>query len=114
MGGRYKDVRKEIEEVIIKFMIIMPKISIQLKHDSIVYVGVHTPSNYEGEAEEKLQASSPSHIIMGTESMQVDSTHITIDMKENIFVGFGANIVGNIHIITSYSSSDEDEEEKKK
>ena len=48
---------------------------------------------------------------MGTESMQVDSTHITMDTKENLFVAYGKNCVGNI---TSYTSSDDEEEEKKR
>ena len=48
---------------------------------------------------------------MGTKSMQLDSTHIILDAKKNIFATFGHSIVGNI---TTYTNSDDDEEEKKK
>ena len=48
---------------------------------------------------------------MGTEFMQVDSTHITVDTKENPFMTYGENIFGNI---IAYTSSDDEEEEKKK
>ena len=43
--------------------------------------------------------------------MQVDSTHIIVDEKQNPFVGYRSPIVGN-HI--DYSSSDEDTKEEKK
>ena len=40
--------------------------------------------------------------------------HITIDAKENHFLGYRTNIVGNINNIATYTSSNEDEEEEKK
>ena len=46
--------------------------------------------------------------------MQVDSMNITMDAKENSFVGYGENIIGNISNIITYTSFDEEEEEKKK
>lgn len=48
---------------------------------------------------------------MGTESMQVDNTHIKMDTKENPFVGYRISIVGNI---TTQSSSNDEEEAKEK
>ena len=48
---------------------------------------------------------------MDTILMQVDSTHITINTKENPFTAYGKTIVGNI---TTYNNSDEEEEEEKK
>ena len=69
---------------------------------SPIYVQGSTPSNDEEDVEETQQAPSPPHIVMGIESMQVDSTHITIDEKENHFAGYGSSIVGNIIVYTSY------------
>ena len=66
-----------------------------------------TPSSDEEEVEETQHAPSSTYIVMGTESMQIDSTHIFVDTKENPFATFKTTIVGNI---TAYSSLDEEEE----
>ena len=77
-----------------------------------MYVEAVTPFDDEKEVEETQKIKSPPNIAIGTRSMQVDRIHITIDDKEDLFVDYGSNIVGNI---TAYSSSNEedDEEEKK-
>ena len=46
---------------------------------------------------------------MGSESMQVNSTHIIFDTKENPFTTYNQTIIGNI---TTYSSSNDDGEEE--
>ena len=45
--------------------------------------------------------------------MQVDSTHITVDDKENPFLSYGTTIVGNITAYTSFDDEAEEEERKK-
>lgn len=59
----------------------------------------NTPTNSEEEAEETQKELSPPHIVIGTESMQVDSTHITIDAKENPFAEYGTKIVAILQIL---------------
>ena len=56
-----------------------------------------------------IEPSQP-HIVMGSKSMQVDSTCITMDTKENPFATFNQSIVENI---ISYSSSNDEEEDKR-
>lgn len=72
----------------------------------------NNPTDSEEGIEEEQQTYSPPHIVIGIESMQLYSIHITIDAKENTFARFGTKSIGNI---TTYSSLDEedDEEEKK-
>ena len=81
------------------------------KVDSPVYVQEDTPSREKEVEEETQDALSPPHIVMGIDSVEVDSTCITMDIKENPVVGYGATIVANI---TAYSNSDDEEKEKKK
>ena len=78
---------------------------------SPVYVEGNTPSNGEEEVEKVQETMSPPNIVMGIESMQVDSTHITVDAKEDAFSQYGTNIIGNI---TAYSSSNEEDEEEER
>ena len=55
MGGGYEEVKKEIEEAIVKYMTLVPivtKVSVQTKPKSLVYVQESTPSNDEKEVEE--------------------------------------------------------------
>ena len=101
MGDNYEEVKKEIEEAIVKYKTSMPKVtkeSAQTKKSSLVYVEASTPNDGKEEVEEAQKIQSPPHIVIGTESMQVDNTHITIDAKKNPFVEYGTNIVGNVGV----------------
>lgn len=67
MGGNYEDVRKEIEEAIVKHMTSVPSVlmeSTQPQLDSPVYVEANTPTDDEEEVEEIQQAPSPPHIVI--------------------------------------------------
>ena len=61
------------------------------------------------EVKELVKLDSPPHITIDSEPMQVDSTNITMDEKdEDPFKDLGPSIVGNI---VNYSSSTNDEGE---
>ena len=92
----------------------MPKVSVQLevailtleesaqtKEDS------PTTCNPPHSFEPVAAPSSPPHITIGSDSMQIDNTKVTVDKIEDPFKDFGANIVGNI---VDYSSFDEEED----
>ena len=57
-----------------------------------------------------FSTDSQAHITIDSESMQVDSTQVTVDKSEDPFKYFGPTIVANI---VSYSSSSEEEEKIK-
>ena len=74
----------------------------------------NTPSAGEQDVKETYQTHSPPHIVMGIESMQVDSTHIIMDTKENTFATYGTTVVGNITSYTRFDEEDKEEEERKR
>ena len=56
---------------------------------------VSPPHSFEQPTETPIPSDSP-HITIATESMQVDDTNVTMDIKEDPFKDFGSNIIGNI------------------
>ena len=51
MESNYEEVRQETEEAIVKYMSLVPKVSVQCKPDSLVYVQEDSLSKDEEEAE---------------------------------------------------------------
>ena len=52
MGGNYEEVRKEIEDAVVKLMALVLEVSAQSKPKSLVYVQVSTPSRNGKEVED--------------------------------------------------------------
>ena len=57
---------------------------------------------YSFEQKVSISSDSQPQITIDSESMQVDSTQVTVDKSEDPFKDFGPTIIGNI---VSYSSS---------
>lgn len=115
-GGNNEEIKKETEKAIVSYMTYMSKVtkeSVQLEKASLVYVEGSTPTDVEVEVKETEIIESPPHIVIGTKSIQVDSTYIIVDDKENPFTKYGTNTVGNITTYSSYDEEDDVEEEKR-
>ena len=76
-----------------------PEKSVQIEETSPTIVS--PPHSFEKPTETRVPSDSP-HITIGSESMQVDDTNVTVDKTEDPFKDFGFNIVGNI---VNYSNS---------
>ena len=75
-------------------------------------MAIVSPSHsFEQLSEASILSDSPPHITIDSESMQVDSTKLTMDRFEDLFKDIGHAIVGNI---VDYSSSIDEEKEGEK
>ena len=68
--------------------------------------------NFEQLAKASISSDSPPHITIDSESMQVDSTKVTVNKSEDPFKDFGLAIVGKF--VNYNFSTDEDKEEEQK
>ena len=67
------------------------------------------PHSFEQPTGTPISHNSP-HITIGSESMQVDNTNMTVDRTEDPFKYFATSIVGNI---VDYNSSSNEEKDQK-
>ena len=80
--------------------------SVQSGGASLVNIESSAPIFVVQEVEESTKQDSPPHVTIDSESMQVDSTNITMDEEEeDPFKDLGPMVVGNI---VAYSSTIED------
>ena len=115
MGGNYEEVNAETEKAIISYMSSLPKVtqeSTQLGGESPTIVAESPTQIFEHRFEEQDFDDSPPHISIDNESMQVDTTKVTLDRTKDPFKDHELAIVGKM---VDYSSSiDEDKEEEVK
>ena len=115
MGGNYEEVNMETQKAIVTYMCTMPneiEKSAQ-KEETSPNVVVGSSHNYEKPTKTSIPSDSP-HIAIGTESMQVDNTNVTVDRIEDPFKDFGSSIVGNIVDYTSLSEEEKNRRKRKK
>ena len=114
MGGNYEEVNVETKTEIVTYMTTLPKEEekrVQSGGASHIAVPKSPSHNFEPIVEELVTIDSPPHITIDSESMQVDSTNVTVDKSEYPFKDLGLANVGNI---VDYSSSTNEEKEGEK
>ena len=111
MGGNYEEVKLEIEKAIVTYMTTLPKEakkSAQSRGVSPTILVASPSHGFEKIVEESVIVDSPPHIAIDSESMQVDSTNVTMDRSEDPFKDLSHAIASNI---VDYSSSKDEEKE---
>lgn len=109
MGGNNEEVNKETQESIVKFMTFVPSVAEKsMKLGGVIPITVEhsTLKKKKMDVKDTKMPDISLQISIGTKTMQVDNTQITVDVKEIPFKDYETNIVGNI---TRYSSTDEEE-----
>ena len=98
MGGNYEEVNKEIENKIVSYMTTMPRViveSVSSVGESPMNIEASTPILVDKEVEETVKPDSPPHVVIGSESIQVDSTKIIVnEEEEDPFKDLGPIIFG--------------------
>ena len=99
MGGNYEEVNMETKKAIVTSMSTLTKEAKEYMQSGGVSptIVVASPSHsFEKTIEELVTIDSPPHVTIHSESMQVDSTNVTMEKSKDHFKDLGPSIVGNI------------------
>ena len=115
MGGNYEEFNAKIEKAVISYMSSLPivtKENTQLGGASPIVAADSPTHSFEQIVEEEISDDSPLQISIDSESMQVDTTKVTVDSTKDPFKDHELAIVGKM--VDYSSSTDEDKEEEVK